>query len=98
MEPVTGKWEKAESQALNWPYKLKPGPMIDMPADAPPAEAYFSKIFEDRVWDLTITETNRYQHKTLLDSEHSRPWEDVTPEEMKAFIGIVILMGILKLP
>ena len=67
MEPVTGKWEKAESQALNWPYKLKPGPMIDMPADAPLAEAYFSKIFEDRVWHLTITETNRYQHKTVLD-------------------------------
>ena len=97
MEPVTGKWVKAESQALNWPYKLKPGPTIDMPADAP-AEAYFSKIFDDRVWDLIVTETNRYQHKTVLDSEHSRPWEDVTPEEMKAFIGIVILMGILKLP
>ena len=41
MEPVTGKWVKAESQALNWSYKLKPGPNIDIPADAP-AEAYLS--------------------------------------------------------
>ena len=40
MEPVTGKWIKAKSQALNWPYKLKPGPTTDMPADTP-AEAYF---------------------------------------------------------
>ena len=65
---------------MNWSYKLKPGPNIDIPADAP-AEAYFSLIFDDKVWDLLVTETNH--HQTVLDSERSRPWEDVTCEEMK---------------
>jgi hypothetical protein len=97
MEPVTGKWLKAETQALTWPYKLKPGPKIDMPDDAQ-ADDYFSLVFDERVWDLLVTETNRYQHQTISDPEHSRPWEDVTVEEMKAFIGILMLMGILKLP
>ena len=48
MEPVTGKWVKAESQALNWSYKLKPGPNTDIPADTP-AEAYFSLILDDNL-------------------------------------------------
>ena len=52
------------------------------------------------VWDLLVTETNRYaaQHKLQNTHAHPRPWSDVTVEEMKAFIGVSMLMGICRLP
>ena len=29
---------------------------------------------------------------------HARPWSDMTVEEMKAFLGMLMLMGISRLP
>ena len=45
-----------------------------------------------------FTETNRYAAANRSISRHSRAWSDVTVEEMKAFVGMLILMGILQLP
>ena len=51
------------------------------------------------MWALLVTETNRYAAKCRQNvSEHARPWSDVTLEEMKAFVGMLIIMGIDKLP
>ena len=50
------------------------------------------------MWDLLVTETNRYAHANTSSRPHSRAWNDVYVEEMKAFIGMLILLGIIKLP
>ncbi len=47
---------------------------------------------------MIVTETNRYAETIVGNTAHARPWYDVTVEEMKAFLGVVIMMGILKLP
>ena len=59
---------------------------------------FFAKYFIDEVWDLLVTETNRYAHANISSRPHSRAWNDVNVEEMKAFIGMLILLGIIKLP
>ena len=60
----------------------------------------FDLLFTDNMWELLVQETNRYyeQQKAADPYKHRRPWAPVTQEEMEAFIGIVVLMGIVKLP
>ena len=54
--------------------------------------------FTDEVWDLLVTETNRYSKLNFPKQRCARPWHDVTVEDMKAFIGLLIIMGVVKLP
>ena len=72
------------------------GPMNQFQPDVTPIEL-FSHFFTDEVWDLIVTGTNRYAAANRSVSTHSHPWTDVTVEEMKAFVGLLIIMGILAL-
>ena len=47
-----------------------------------------------------MEETNRYaaQERARMTSPNSRPWNDVDREEMMAFVGMMMAMGICKLP
>ena len=45
-----------------------------------------------------VTETNKYASLGLFRKQHARKWNDVTVSDMKAFVGLLILMGILRLP
>ena len=47
---------------------------------------------------MIVEETNHYAAMNVVISPHSRPWYNVTIEEMKAFVGMLIAMGILKFP
>ena len=92
-------WTQKESSALVQPYIGVTGPRI--PVDSThTALDLFSRYFTDDIWDLLVTETNRYAASIRSQNTHThpRPWYDVTMEEMKAFIGVVMLMGICRLP
>jgi len=58
----------------------------------------FCRFFTDEVWDLLVTETNWYAHDNQSTAPTSQAYNDVTVDEMKAFIGLLILMRILQLP
>ena len=63
------------------------------------ASELFARYFTDEVWQLIVGETNRYAASCRQNlSDHSRPWTPVTVADIKAFIGMVILMGIVKSP
>ena len=49
---------------------------------------------------MMTVETNRYhmQQKPANPSKHNSEWSPVDVEEMKAFTGITVYMGIVKLP
>lgn len=51
---------------------------------------YFQSIFDSDLTSHIITETNRYAHS----KPSSNSYEDVTEEELNAFIGMLIFMGI----
>ena len=63
-------------------------------------KTFFNTMFTDDMWDLIVNETNRYhdQQVTTEPNKHKGKWSPVTREEMEAFLGITILMGIVKLP
>lgn len=53
----------------------------------------FGTIFDRQILSHLIAETNRYAKQN-----NSKNWNDVTLDEMKAFIGCLIVMGIHQLP
>lgn len=54
---------------------------------------YFEKIFDNHILSKIVTETNRY-----AEQKKSKNWSNVTVDELKVFIGCLVVMGIHKLP
>jgi len=100
LDTVTDNWQKQEPSSCSYPYQKTPGSTLPFP-DGTTKVDLFNRFFTPEVWDLLVSETNRYAEANL-PSHSSKPsartWENVTAEEMKAFIGLLILMGILRLP
>ena len=63
----------------------------------------FERYFTSEVWGLIGDETNRYaatcrEPQGATRASRHRPWVDVTVEEIRAYIGVCILIGIVVLP
>lgn len=54
---------------------------------------YFEKVLDKPILDKIVKETNRY-----AEQKQSKNWDDITVDELKATVGMFILMGIHKLP
>ena len=54
----------------------------------------FSAFIGDDFWDRLVEESNRYAHQKLGDLFKS----SIMQAEMKAILGIIIIMGIVMLP
>ena len=57
----------------------------------------FSLFFTDAIIDLIVRETNRYAGQVLAAKGSSKQWK-TTAEEVRAYFGFCILMGMCKLP
>ena len=91
-------WKREEPQCYAQAYTQTPGPTsTDVTDESTPAEL-FCHFFSDEVWDLMKVETNRYASTYIDSNPSSRAWSDTTVEELKAFVGLLILMGIVRLP
>lgn len=65
----------------------------------PKAEFFFSLLFGDQTLDLIVRETNRYARQKLINKPAQlAKCEDVTSEELRAYFGLCIIMGINSLP
>ena len=61
---------------------------------------YFEHLFNNEMWKIIVSETNRYyeQQKASDPDHHKTEWHPVTKGEVQAFVGMLILMGIVRLP
>jgi hypothetical protein len=67
---------------------------------------YFQWLSSDdniSIIDILVEETNRYAHQirnsnNLKPNSRLKKWEDVSHEEMSAFLGLWLSMGILRKP
>ena len=60
---------------------------------------FFLAFVGDDLWDLMVEETNRYACQKLADSpDRLTSFCPVTRAELKAFIAMNIIMGMVKLP
>ena len=74
------------------PFSGETGPAIPISSD--PREL-FSLFFDDEVIDLIVRETNVYAQQCLVNT--TTTWS-TTSDEIRAYIGFYILMGINCLP
>lgn len=54
---------------------------------------YFTNFFSKKIIDLIVTETNRY-----ATQKSSKNFQPTTSTEIKAFLGVMIMMGLHPLP
>ena len=100
MEVEIGSGEDTENEWVamaendTWhcaPFEHSHGPLIPLGLDAKPVE-YFLQLFPDEVFDQISNETKRYaRQKGNQTFQTSR-------DEIKAYIGILFLMGVISLP
>ena len=95
-------WTKNYVHPNNRPFaEPHPGPAKRYPDGLDTKECvFFEEMFTDDSWDMLVLETNRYyeQQKAANPNKHKSKWNSVEKDEMKVFVGIIICMGIVKLP
>ena len=74
------------------PFSGETGPAVPISSD--PREL-FSLFFDDEVIDLIVRETNMYAQQCLVNT--TTMWS-TTSDEIRAYIGFYLLMGINRLP
>ena len=77
------------------PFTETPGPVHQLSADATPLD-FLGLFWEPSLFDLLANETNRYAMQRQVTKADAK-WYPTTPE-MKALIGVNILMGIDQKP
>ena len=78
------------------PFEKSAGLVHQLPEDATPPE-FFSLLWGPSLFQLLADETNRYAAQKQV-KKPDKKWYPTTPDEMKAFIGINIIMGIDQKP
>ena len=74
------------------PCTEQPGPKVPLPSDP---LGLFSLFFDNTLVDLIVEETNRYAEQTLQGT--NKEWS-TDAQEIRAYMGFMILMGINQLP
>ena len=96
LSPGGGQWSSTLSDIIVEPFERDIRPTIQITAD--PTDMFLMFFTPDLIRHIT-TETNRYADTCLTSSTTSGTvpyWS--TNEEMRAYLGFSILMGITKLP
>ena len=79
-------------------FQAATGITFSLPANPNPLD-YFVEFISDDLWDFIVEETNRNARQKLFDlPQRLAKFVPVTPAEMKAYVGINVIMGINVLP
>jgi len=89
---------------VDFDYHFTPGmnSSINLTAESCPIE-FFDLFLTDEILNLLVNETNRFADQFLAKSvlkrkSRAHDWHPTTASEMKQFLGLVFLMGIVKKP
>ena len=97
-EESNDDWSKEPSDVTVQPFTMDVGPTFELSAD--PTQV-FLHFFPPQLVDLIVLETNRYAALCLSSTANTsgqvQAWE-TNPDEIKAYLGFHILMGLVHLP
>ena len=89
---------------IDIPFQGQSGLRCDLQDDAKPID-FFNLYFTDAVIQQISDETNRYAHQFLeTEGPNLKPysivhgWKDTNPEEVRTFLGVCVLMGLIHKP
>ena len=91
-------WSNELSDFVISQFNNQCGIKVDVPPESK-SDFFFNLIFSDELIDLIVRETNRYARQKLAgNNTRLAKWNDATRQEVKAYLGICIVMGINNLP
>ena len=76
------------------PFTSPVGPAVPVPSSP---LGIFQLFFTEELLEEIVSQSNRYA-KQVLEEEAYSQWDAITVEELKAFIGFCLLMGVKRLP
>ena len=88
------KWTETLESHVRQPFTFKTGATV--PISSEPIDI-FRLLFTDYLLDDIVHQTNLYAAQ-VMDEHQVVKWVEVTIEEILAYFGFCILMGIVKLP
>ena len=86
------EWSIQATPVVVTPCTELAGPRVPLPHDP---LGIFSLYFDDNLVGMIVEETNRYAEQCLKES--NKQWS-TDAEEIRAYLGFMILMGINRLP
>ena len=93
--PFLVKWSKKATPIILHNFKgPQPGPRVPVSSD--PLSVFDLYFTEDNI-DLIVQETNRYAEQVLAAKGSDKQWS-TNAQEIRAYFGFTILMGINRLP
>lgn len=101
-QSLTLEWHYPEdSRQKQFPLDIQPG--INVPSNCEMELDCFRLFLTDEIINLMVQMTNSYANKSKLLNVVTRniriaKWTNCTPEEMWKFLGLLVYMGIKKLP
>ena len=75
-------------------FKQKPGPKLTIPGIV---KEIFFLFFTTPLLELIVEESNRYAAECMGPEKYDK-WTEITVEELCAYMGFMLLMGIVHLP
>ena len=87
------EWTSTVKETQTNKFEHHVGPTCIVP---PSASGAFFLFFTSALFQLVVDETNWYAAECL--GEKFEYWEQVTVDELKAYLGFMILMGVVRLP
>ncbi|GBO03512.1 PiggyBac transposable element-derived protein 4 [Araneus ventricosus] len=85
-----------------FPFTGNPGLKVSVGDSEDPLD-YFNLFFDDDIFNFIVSETNRYaeshfQNAELTPSSRALKWKNINNQEMKRFIALLLLQGIVQKP
>ena len=90
----TIQWKTKTKKITVKPFRSVVGPRVPVPCSI---IAIFQLFFTSSLLEMIVEETNKYAAECMGASAYTH-WERVTVEELTAFFGFMILMGLISLP
>ena len=87
-------WTATPKRVLIQPFTSSVGPSLDIPSS--PLEV-FDLFFSPDLLQIIVRESNTYANIVMGNDKYEK-WSKITVEEVKAFLGFSVLMGINHLP
>ena len=96
---VSDDWSVAEPMSHQFTYTKTHGPIsAAICSGNQNAGDLFCRFFTEEVWDLIVSETNGHAQTFVNTTPTNQPSVSLSVSEMKAFIGLLVLMAICTLP
>ena len=91
-------WSNELSDFVISQFNSQCGIKVKVPPESK-SDFFFNLIFSDKLIDLIVRVTNKYARQKLAgNNTRLMKWHDVTRQELKAYFGICLVMGINNLP